>query len=336
MNRVRTPTFTLTWANKEVTEDIKPYVQSITYDDKIEGEESDTIEIVLDNPRLIWANEWLPDIGDKLALTLGYLDEPRLGVVEFQIDKIINRPLTCSVQGMATPTDQALRERRTQAYENTTLKQVAEAIATRNALILAGKVKDVQIQRVTQNEQTDLEFLRQISKDYGVIFKVENTTKLVFYEEKELQEGEAILTLRFQDLSPNSEIEESQQETFSGGELAYQDPTTGELIEAEAIADPKAPTKADNQRQVKQVENEQQASLQTEEALRQANQGQIRGRLELEGLTQLSAGSNFNLEGYGKYSGKFQARNIRHTLSRSTGYRGTIEVIRLEPVDRGE
>jgi len=331
---VRIPTFTLTWAAKDVTENIKPYVQSIVYDDKIEGQESDTIEITLDNPRLIWANEWLPDIGDKLALTLGYVGEPKLGVVEFQIDKIVNRPLTCSVSGLATPTDQTLREKKTQAYENTSLKQIAEAIASRNKLTLVGKVKDVQIQRVTQNEQTDLEFLRQISKDYGLIFKVENTTKLVFYEEKDLQESAATLTIKFEELS-SFEIEESQQDTFTGGKLAYQDPTTGDLIKAEKSAKPKAPTKADNQNQVKQVENEQQASLQAEEALRQANQGQIKGRLELEGITQLSAGSNFNLEGVGKYSGKYQARSLVHNLNRQAGYRVTIDVIRLEPVDRG-
>lgn len=333
LSKVRTPTFTLSYAGVDITASIVSFCESITYRDNKEGE-SDDVDIALDNSSFVWMDSWLPAKGDLLTLTLGYVGEPLLGPIEFELDtrRFQGVPDMVHLKGLATPISKPLRQKNTKAFENTNLKEIAQKIADSHGMELVGKIKDIPIQRITQKDQTDLDFLKAEAAKYGLIFKIEGTKKLVFYQETELEAADAILILDRTNLS-SYEIEDGTTETFKSASVSYQDPATGSLTTHTAAADPKAVTAQDSLKINRQVENEQQAIEQSSEELRRANRGEIKARIEFEGMQTLAAGANIKLTGFWKYDGKYQVVKVEHLLTRSNGYRGTAELERLEPLE---
>ncbi|WP_019672318.1 hypothetical protein [Psychrobacter lutiphocae] len=52
----------------------------------------------------------------------------------------------------------------------------------------------------------------------------------------------------------------------------------------------------------------------------QADDKQAEGRFNITGDTRLTAGSSFNLTGFGRFDGKWQIQQATHSISRSSGY----------------
>ncbi|KUX54542.1 hypothetical protein AWF88_26030 [Escherichia coli] len=71
---VLTPVFTLWYLQKNITSDIAPYVTRVTWSDNIKNE-SDTIEVELDDTDGRWLDKWYPGKGDTLTLKMGYQGE---------------------------------------------------------------------------------------------------------------------------------------------------------------------------------------------------------------------------------------------------------------------
>ena len=74
-------------SEKNISSDITPYVTRITYSDNIKNE-SDTIEVELDDTDGRWLNAWYPGKGDTLTLKVGYRGEKLLSCGTFSIDEI--------------------------------------------------------------------------------------------------------------------------------------------------------------------------------------------------------------------------------------------------------
>lgn len=51
-----------------------------------------------------------------------------------------------------------------------------------------------------------------------------------------------------------------------------------------------------------------------------ADDKQAEGRFNIAGDTRLTAGSSFNLTGFGRFDGKWQIQQVTHSISRSSGY----------------
>ncbi|STJ56376.1 phage late control D family protein [Escherichia coli] len=85
---VLTPVFTLWYLQKNITSDIAPYVTRVTWSDNIKNE-SDTIEVELDDTDGRWLDKWYPGKGDTLTLKMGYQDEKLLscGYVLYRRDR---------------------------------------------------------------------------------------------------------------------------------------------------------------------------------------------------------------------------------------------------------
>ncbi|HIK42151.1 phage late control D family protein [Thermoleptolyngbya sp. M55_K2018_002] len=334
---VRYPTFSLTYEGKDITEDIKPYVLAIAYTDKLEGE-SDELEITLENLDLRWMNAWYPKPGDRVTLRIGYLGEALIGS-SFEVDEpeFTGAPDTLRLKGLATPVTAALRQKNTTAYGNTTLRAIARRIADKHKLQLVGNVPEIRLERVTQKEETDLEFLRKLSADYGLIFKVEGTEKLVFFKESDLEAAAAAIALDRKDLARYS-LKRGTAGTYKSAEISYQDPKTGRFISAKVDAQGKevakakedAPAAGDVLKIRERCENREQAIAKATEQLRRANKGQIEGNLDIEGNVRLNAGSNLTLTGFFGLNGKYQIEQVRHTLTRREGYKSSAEIKGIE------
>ena len=95
----------------DITEDLRPDLSALEFTDNLEGE-SDELRIGLDNVDGKWFAEWLPDEGDIITASLGYKDQPLLGPIDFEIDKVSWRgmPDTFEIGALASPITKAMRE----------------------------------------------------------------------------------------------------------------------------------------------------------------------------------------------------------------------------------
>lgn len=92
-----------------------------------------------------------------------------------------------------------MRTRVGRAYESTTLAAIAQRIAKRNKANPDRQIRDIRIDRVTQYQERDVEFLTRLAREYGYAFKIVGS-KLVFTELASLRDGDAVLTLTATDL----------------------------------------------------------------------------------------------------------------------------------------
>lgn len=331
----RIPSFRLTYAGVDITADLVPLTLSISYTDKLEGE-SDELSIRLANSDRRWMAAWLPGEGDSVSLELGYENEAFLGPIAFEVDEPewAGAPDTFQLKGLATPITKSLRQRNSQAYEDTTLRAIAQQIAEKHGLELIGEIPGINLKRVTQKEQADLQFLKDLAAEYGLLFKVESTSRLVFFREADLEAATPVITLNRKDLT-SYRIRRQAAGVYKAATVSYQDPESGEFIEATidlagAEVEPSddeegAISSGDILRVRERCEDRGQAETKAKEALKRANSTRLEANLELEGNVLLSAGVTLTLTGFERLSGKYLIDQVRHSLDRGRGYRSSIQ-----------
>lgn len=330
MTAVRTPRTTLIYAGRDITEAIAPYLTSISYTDKLDSDSSD-VSINLEDSNRLWQADWFPQTGDEVTATIFYDGDPRvLECGAFEIDDpdftFGQQGDTLSLGGQATPVSKPLREKRSKEYENVTLRAVAAEVAGRNSLALTGEIVDVTFERLTQDEESDLEFITRISKEYGHLTKVENG-QLIFYSWDALNNAPAAFTLTRRDIT-SFRGRKKLTGTYKSAELIYQKGDDEEEVVATIDADPSNDSE-DVLKISTKAEDSKQAELKAREQLRAANADEWKGTILLEGQAGLLAGVNFQLEGFGRFDGTWQIQRATHTASKSRGWGCSLEVHRL-------
>ncbi|MDM7320223.1 MAG: contractile injection system protein, VgrG/Pvc8 family [Fervidobacterium sp.] len=326
MEKVRTPIFFIEYEKKDITAYITPFVLSVSYTDYEHGE-SDEIEIQLEDREHLWKSSWYPNKGDVITLRIGYEGEGLLPCGAFEIDEIefTAPPDIVILKGLATNIKKSLRQKNTKAYENKTLKQIAEEIAKKHGFELVGEIENIRIKRITQKQERDLAFLKRLAEEYGYIFKITDN-KLVFYKESKLLEAGTIFVIDRKDML-SFQFRDKTYELYKACEVSYHDPKTKKLIKHIVNAD--NVVKGDILKLNVRCENKQQAIIKAKEALRQKNKMQTEGKIEVIGEPRLVAGSNIEIKGLHIFDGKYHIKVARHKIDRARGYTTELEVIKV-------
>ncbi|HFT5456584.1 TPA: phage late control D family protein, partial [Escherichia coli] len=226
---VLTPVFTLWYLQKNITSDIAPYVTRVTWSDNIKNE-SDTIEVELDDTDGRWLDKWYPGKGDTLTLKMGYQDEKLLSCGTFSIDEIeVSSPASVvSIRGVATSVNSALRTKTSRGFENTTLAAVAGRIARKHRLKLVGSIESIRIDRVTQYAETDVGFLRRLASEYGYAVKVVSD-QLIFSHLATLRSQETVRQLKPQDVARFS-LRDTINRVYKSAKVKHQKSSSKKLI----------------------------------------------------------------------------------------------------------
>lgn len=348
--KVPHPVFVLSYEHKNITSDITPYVRSVTYTDYLSGQ-SDELEVELEDADGRWVRHWYPGKGDTLSLKIGYEAAPLLPCGAFEIDEIefAQPPATVSIRGLATGVKVSVRTRKPGAYENTTLAAIAQRIAKRNKLTLTGKIRDIRIDRVTQYQERDVEFLTRLAREYGYAFKIVGS-KLVFTELASLRDGGAVLTLTATDLI-SIRLRDKVKEIFQEAKVKYHDPKTKKLVvygvkgdQVTEVGQTTTSTKkqsgqstsGDTLKLSARSGSKAAAQAKAQAALDEANLQQTAGSLTVPGNPKLVAGTTFWLADCGKLSGKYLVESARHRIDRGGGYTTELEVNRVAlPITSG-
>lgn len=330
VSKVRKPIIGVIFRGVDVTSDITVFLKSFFYRDKLDNDSPD-IEIELDDREQIWQNEWFPVMGDTISIFFKYegenevlnADNFEIDLLEFSFD---NEGDTLRINAQQTPFSKNLREKRSQEYENVDLIDIVKLIGERQGLTVRGQVYDVRFDRITQNEESDLEFLTRISKDYGHLFKIEGEN-LIFYNWFDLnrQNPEFILTRK-----EITQFDAKKKLTgiYSSAKIVYEG-VNGETITG-AIINANPPNNSKDVLVINEkVESDGQAIAKAQEKLREANADEWSGSLTVEGECRYIAGVNFSIKGFGEFDGVWQIQEVEHEFSPSDGWVSFLEVYKV-------
>jgi uncharacterized protein len=317
---VRSPNWILTYQGVNITTDISRMVLSIGYVDELGGR-SGELEVELEDRDQRWQGAWFPQQGDVVSLLIGYAGELLLPCGSFQVDDLeLEGPpdvfhLRC-LPAWITP---ALRTRNSLGYENQTLLQIAATVAARHGMTVVGAPNQIDISylRITQKQETDLEFLRRIAVEHDYDFTVRGA-QLVFYSRASLEAQPAALTLYRNAVERFSFVTKTHR-IYKQAQTSYFDPQSKQLYTQTAQADPAVAT-GDMLKVVARCENGQQAFERASAALHEANRLLVTCRLAAPGTTLLVAGNVVALSGWDVMDGSYIVERAQHRLSRAAGY----------------
>jgi phage protein D len=336
---IRKPIFRVEYNGKNITADITRYLISVTYSDKVEGE-SDEIEIRLEDTDALWRGAWYPTKGDKMSLWIGYVEaQVFCGVFEIDEIELSGPPDTVSIRALATSIKSPLRTKNSTAFENLSLRQVAERVASKHGYSILGTIAPVRLLRVTQNRETDLGFLKRVAQEYGHVFSVRDKS-LIFSSIFDLEKSNAVLEIDRTDLTRYRLLDKTSQ-TFDSAKVEYHNPankqvtnyTTTDKVNADGVHYTEV-TKGDMLNIKTKTETTQQAEVKAKSALWSANSKQQSVSLSLPGTAYLVSGNNFNLTGIGVVSGKYHITESSKRIDRGGGYVTELEAKRVGFIDR--
>lgn len=311
------PTFKLIYGHKDITKDIADFVLSIEYTDKEHGE-ADEVQITLEDSQRLWQGAWIPVKGDTIRLYIGYDGDPLLNCGLFEIDEVelSSPPDILVIKGIGTPIKKPLRQNNAIAYENKNLRQIAQEVANRNRLQLKGDIEDIRVQRITQNSERDLTFLRRLAEEYGYIFKVQENS-IIFYQAQKLRATSPVKILYRSDLTRYSMSEKTSQK-YKAVQVSYHNPKTKKAVKT--TVKNKNAINGDTLKITVRAENKQQAILKAKAAMAKGDTGK-EGSFEMCGDPSIVAGANVELKDLAHFSGKYHLKQAKHTIDKSSGYK---------------
>lgn len=312
------PIARLTYNGVPLWDAISSQVLDLTFTDNIEGE-ADEIALKVHNASGKWFSEWRPEHGDEIEGEYGYVGSIMVPIGTFFVDKPSaaggRGGDTFSTSGQSAPVTKALRTKKTKAFENQKLGDIAKKVASEHGMEIVGTPPDISFERISQRRETDLAFLKRLAEDYGAFFKVAGK-KIVFMPRKDVWDREAIRTLTKGSREINTySLNYEAAKTASKAKASYYDGNQKKKIEVE-VEDKEVKT-GDTLRIDDRVENEGQANALAKSKLQKANLKQWTGSFNVVGDPLLLAGQNVMLSGYGRWDRKYSISKARHQLTRS-------------------
>lgn len=330
---VQSPILKVIYNGKDITADLSSGLLSVTYEDKSEGE-SDEVTLTLEDSEHVWKGSWYPTKGDTLEVTIGLgVNVVKCGTFEIDDIELSGPPDTVTIRGLAAGIKKALRTKKSKGYDEQTLKQIAEKVASENGLTVEGNIPDIRFTRVTQHRETDLGFLKRIGYEYGVLFSVRGK-KLTFTTMYEVEKSKSVLEISRNDLASFS-LRDKTSDTFKKAKVRYHNPADNKVVENEqssADLEYENATAEDTLEIRSKAETPQQAEAKAKAALYRANSRQQEGRISVEGNPILLAGNAIELTGLGVLSGKYTILSSSHRIDRGSGYTTDCEVKKIASV----
>ncbi len=319
--------------NKDISKDLAQYLKSFSYNDVISGQ-ADDLSITLEDRTGLWKNDWLPEKGATLVVSIitqawwkDTFSEEELPLGIFEIDEIEvgGPPEEVKIKAVSVPNNTSLRGvDRTRAWEKTKLSVIANDIAKEAGLSLFyDTYTDPLLDRSEQTEQSDLSFLMKICNDAGLALKITDN-KIVIFDEEKYEKNDIIMTItKGADLIKSYNFKSSTREIYSACHVKYQNSDTKNNIEYTfALKNKQGKTLMINQ----EVKTIAEAETLAKKKLREKNKEELTASFSLVGTFLLVAGVTINIVGFGKFDGKYIVSKASHEVG--GGYSVNIDLRR--------
>lgn len=336
--QVQTPDFELLYEAKQITQYVKPNLLRLTYTDYL-SDQSDELQVEFEDIERKWVGSWFPTQGDKLSLQLGYKGEPLVNLGSFELDEIEwqwspDRGSAVSLKALSTGVTKANRTLKPKSYENTTLANIVKTVAKRLKLKVTGTVADIPIQRATQYQERDVEFLTRLAHEYHHSFKIVNQT-LVFTTMASLEDRTPVAVIDYSEVK-SLRLRDRIKDTVAKVEVTGFNQHEKKALKSTKKHKAKRPSKkqaaansADTLKIVTRGESQAQINARADAALAE-NDYQQAGNITVIGNPKLVAGNTIWLTNVGMFSGKYLIKQARHSLDKNQGYLTDLEIKMIE------
>lgn len=325
----------VTFDGADITEDIKPYLLSVTYIDN-EEDTADDLQIQLQDRESVWLESWLDKaVGASAAAKLKLSatitpenwggDSGTLPTGNFELDSVDagGPPSTITIKGISLSYSSPIRQtKKSKAWENYTLSGIASEIAGSGGLsCMYAASSDPSYDRREQEKTSDIEFLSDLCHDAGISLKYTDS-QLVLFDQSDYEGKAPVMTIRRGDgqyikykLSTGS-----ANTQYGSCRVSYVDPATAQCIEGTATAPGEDAESAECLEITARVKDAGEAMALAEKQLRLHNKFNRTASFTLLGNTGLVAGVTVQLVGFGGWDGKYMVKQARHVVSASGGY----------------
>jgi phage protein D len=331
--KARTADIQLFIAGVDATKEISPGLLSFTYTDHA-SEKSDELVVSLEDRDHLWIDSWKPVKGDKLEAVIVVRDwfaegkSLSLPCGSFEIDEfeVSGPPDVVRIKACSTPVNSSLRrEKKTASWEQSTLQLVASDIAGQNGLGLLYEAPAIQIKRVDQREESDLQFLQRLSKKYGLNLKVSDTQVIIFSGEQYDAKAPVASLIRGASWIRNFTLRDQAHEQYKDCQVSYWDPEKKDYV-SQTFSVPGAPPSGQTLKINERIEDPAEAQAVAQKRLREANKSELEVNFDLAGHPLLVAGSTVLAQGFGFFDGNYFIEKAVHSISRNQGYVTKISV----------
>lgn len=237
----------------------------------------------------------------------------------FEIDgvDVSGPPAKVTLKSTSIPYTSTLRmEKKSRAWENITLKDIGQQIASESNLQLMFEATSNPLYKRKEQVQTsDIKFLQQLCKAAGMALKVTALT-VVIYDAAEYDSKPAIRTFTYGSSDIISyKLGTSLTDTaYTSCHVSYTDPDSKETIEYTYTPDSSTGTGQTLEVNEKVNSTEEAKSL-AKKRLREKNTQEYTASLKVVGDVGLVAGANVKLKGFQKFDRKYKVTQAKHSLT---------------------
>ena len=343
----------VTYNGKDISESLAQYVLSFSYTDNLTGQVDD-ISITLEDRAELWEADWMPERGATLDITICtynwsdlYSEEQDLQLGKFEIDEleVSSAPNVVTIKAVAISIsdDSTLRSTlRSHTWENISVQKAANDIAWQNGMKLQWYCDDnPNIDKLEQNDESDLDVLRKICDDAGFALKVTTDTIIIFDVEKFEKEdvyaeyyhpGTTILNIVENQSKPvqtdallNYSFKAKIRDVYKKCHVKYAKDKDKSVIESTFVAPDKQDKDGATLEIHQQVSSQAEADRLAKIKLREKNCEEFTGSFSSDGNIGLCAGETIEMLGFGNFSGKYIITQTKHDIS-SSGFTSSVEI----------
>lgn len=343
----------VTYNGKDISESLAQYVLSFSYTDNLTGQVDD-ISITLEDRAELWEADWLPERGATLDITICtynwsdlYSEEQDLQLGKFEIDEleVSSAPNVVTIKAVAISIgdDSTLRSTlRSHTWENISVQKAANDIAWQNGMKLQWYCDDnPNIDKLEQNDESDLDVLQKICDDAGFALKVTTDTIIIFDVEKFEKEdvyaeyyhpGTTILNIVENQSKPvqtdallNYSFKAKIRDVYKKCHVKYAKDKDKSVIESTFVAPDKKEKEGATLEVHQQVSSQAEADRLAKIKLREKNCEEFTGSFSSDGNIGLCAGETIEMLGFGNFSGKYIITQTKHDIS-SSGFTSSVEI----------
>lgn len=342
----------VTYDGRDISEDLQPYLLGVTYTDN-RGGKADEVTISLQDRGGLWRADWLPGLGATLRVRIHADDWGEGGgslfCGVFTLDKLslAGPPSTVQLSGVSIPPGSVARTtKRSRAWEQVTLRRVAEDVAASAGLSLVWDVEEAPgiLDRVDQSSETDLAFLARVCRDYRIEVKAQDG-QLVLWDVTAYQGKDPVTTYTLGESRVLGWSLDVKAYLYTPKvKVVYQDPWWGvpqqsTVDEAEALRGPlpgdplglEGASFDDAAAEVlrKRARSKAEAEAKAKAALLARTEHSAEGSITVVGDVRLVAANPIQLSGWGKLDGRYLLDTATHTLGKT--YTTTAKIKRAAP-----
>lgn len=329
----------------DITRDISPYLLGYRYTDTENISEDITLD--LENRDALWMRDWFPNRGDKVRTSIQIIDEKsnvqNLSCGLFEIDEIQAKgpPDKISIKALsALISNEAKDTKRYQAWEKVNYKAIAGEIAARNGYGIIFQIQDSnnkEYDKIDQDNESDIEFLLRISDDLNFGVKIEDV-QIIISDEEHYEGMEASFTIFFEDMESRKkgiqrnkgfyllsyDLKQSALTSYTGCELNYKDPESGNVYSA-YVENDKEQVTSKVLRLNDKVKSDGEAEEVCKKALEKQNKETNPAKFSIAPRFPISAKTVIEIKDFGNYDGRYLINSVDHSIDASGGYSATLD-----------